>query len=409
MKILIVGGTFDNKKNEDGTYGRPSGLVTKFADAVRGNNRVVENNDSVVLYNGGNYDFLTEILNDTPDYGIVFWFANVDNELPKIRDVKTVAPKTMLVTSKRNDNSKYTFQELVQRALASKSNLMFEFSRTSKLFMMRVFDPLGCQWYSGTDITDAVDTTLARLYYLKDITRQSTTPSEEDKSLMLKWYFDSFKQDMYQSDKTVPVPEEQEFINLVHTYAERFHELMNPGCEVKRFLGNCSMKRFLGDDPLRTLPPQVGRCSKGMPSFKHGNCVFVSQRNVDKEYLDISHFVPTWMDDGKVYYSGDKKPSVDTPIQLRLYDALPNIRYMVHSHCYIDGAEFTTKSIPCGAIEEVEEVLNFIDREYKSRELTSYHINLFGHGSIIMGSTPDELKDVNYIKRPMPETMTVHK
>lgn len=83
---------------------------------------------------------------------------------------------------------------------------------------------------------------------------------------------------------------------------------------------------------MHPQPPQVGRCSKGMPSFKHNDYVFVSQRNVDKEYLDLSHFIPTYLEDDKVYYCGENKPSVDTPIQLRLYKELPNIRYMIHSH-----------------------------------------------------------------------------
>lgn len=186
------------------------------------------------------------------------------------------------------------------------------------------------------------------LLYLKSITRQSTTKSDTSNGLVLSWYFDSFKQNMQQTDNTVAVPDETKFIELVRSYAEKFHEIMQPTKDVKRFLGNCSAK---------PLPPQVGRCSKGMPSFKTKDYVFVSQRNVDKEYLDISHFVPVYEEDGKIYYCGDNKPSVDTPIQLMLYKTLPNIRYMIHSHCYAENAVMTTKSILCGAIEEVDEVL----------------------------------------------------
>lgn len=38
-----------------------------------------------------------------------------------------------------------------------------------------------------------------------------------------------------------------------------------------------------------------------------------------------------------LYYCGDDKPSVNTPIQVRLYEALPNIKYMIHSHCGINS------------------------------------------------------------------------
>lgn len=392
MKLLLVGGTFAAKENE----ARESGIIRKMAAAIKDHAVFQKNGDSLDVYNGGKYETLQGLLDSTPDYGMVFWFANVkDNSLPKIRDVKAVAPKTMLVTSKRNDSEKYSFDELVQRALAAKANLMFEFKKMCPIhFHIMVFDPLGCAWYNGENIEDAVNAAMDRLYYLASITRQSTTQASDDKKLVLKWYFDQFKQDMTQSDRTVSVPDEQKFINLVHGYAEKFHELMNPGCDVKRFIGNCSMK---------SMPPQVGRCSKGMPSFRHGDYVFVSQRNVDKEYLDLSHFIPAYLENGRVYYCGENKPSVDAPVQLRLYDALPNIRYMVHSHCYVKGALFTMECIPCGAIEEADEILRAIDENIHDRTKSSYQLNLLGHGSIIMGSSIDELKNIEYEKRPMPE------
>lgn len=398
MKILLVGGTFAEKPNADGTYGRKSGLIEKISTAI-GTSKIFQSDvSSLHVENGGDYSALQSLLEKTPEYNITFWFPSVENnDLPKLRDVKSIAPKTMLITSKRNDNGKYSFQQLVQRALVSKSNLVFEFSKLEdNLFNTRIFDPLGCQWYNGTDIKKAVNAALERLYYLASITRQQTIQSSENKDLILKWYFDSFKQDMTKSDKTIDVPNEQQFIDLVHKYAETFHILMNPGCDVKRFLGNCSAK---------PMPPQVGRCSKGMPSFRRDDYVFVSQRNVDKEYLDISHFVPVYLENNQVYYCGDNKPSVDTPIQLRLYKALPNIRYMIHSHCYIDDPRFTSKCIPCGAIEEVDEILHTIDEIYGSRNLNCYQLNLIGHGSIIMGNTVEDLKDVVYVKRPMPEHM----
>ena len=52
------------------------------------------------------------------------------NDFEKVRNVKEVAPKVMLVTSKRNDGGKYQFNELVQRALGSKSNLLLSSART---------------------------------------------------------------------------------------------------------------------------------------------------------------------------------------------------------------------------------------------------------------------------------------
>ena len=49
----------------------------------------------------------------TINYDTVFWWANVANGLPKIRNAKEINYKMMLISSKINDNNKYTFQDLL--------------------------------------------------------------------------------------------------------------------------------------------------------------------------------------------------------------------------------------------------------------------------------------------------------
>ena len=386
MKILIVGGTFDNNG------GRPSSIINKMMKSI--SEHTNRNYTTIFTINGGDYKLLSRYIQETPDFDIVFWFPNVPNDLEKVRDVKEIAPKVMLVTSKRNDNNKYSFGDIIQRALVSKSNLLFEFSKVEDTFSIRVVDPLGCLWYEGTDIDSAVKKTMDRLEYLKSITRQSTIQSSVDKSLVLSWYFDSFKLDENHSDKIITVPDQQPFVDLVHEYAIQLQK-NTPKIKVERFLGNASMK----------LPPQVGRCGKGMPSFKYNNMVFVSRRNVPKQFIEMSDFVPVWIEDGKLFYSGDEKPSVDTPVQIRLYDALPKIRYIIHTHSYIENIPFTDIAIPCGAVEEAEEVLSLIDRHFGSRNEETYALNLKGHGSIIMADTVNHLKGWTFVERPFPEAM----
>ena len=199
------------------------------------------------------------------------------------------------------------------------------------------------------------------------------------------------------SDRNVPVPEANEFLGLVREYAEQFHEILNPGVDIKRFLGNASLR------PAN--PPQVGRCSKGFPSFKSGDYIFVSQRNIDKQFINESHLVPCYMESGTLYYCGDEKPSVDTPIQMRLYEALPNIRYIIHSHCYLKNAAFTDKPIPCGAVEEVDEVVSAVQRAYGTLSGSFYAINLIGHGSLLMAGSVEGLKGAKYYGRTLPEVM----
>lgn len=377
MRILVVGGTFDN----DG--GRKSGFITKYADAIRIWSPA---DDSVTCINGGHYDILKPLLDTAADYHAVFWFANVPNDFEKVRDVKAVAPKVMLISSKRNDGGKYTFEELLQRALAVKANLCYEFSvRTGGIIHIRVFDPLGCIWYDGENIDDAVKKTLERLRSLLLVTRQKTEcVVGEEREIAVRACSDTDCADFRSF-----LEKETAFIDVVHQFAEVMQDIMPLPPDAVRFLGNASMRR-------EVIHPW--RCSKGMPSFRAGeNLVFVSRRNVPKQFITAEDFVPVFLDseNQKLWYWGNNKPSVDTPVQTRLYRSLPNIRYMIHSHCYIRSAPYTAIALPCGAVEEADVVLGLIKKERNASDMcfhdSFYAINLTGHGSIVMADDPTKI------------------
>lgn len=348
--MLVVGGTFDDNG------GKPSSVVNKVVEAM-----LAENFD-VKLYNGGYFDQVESIIEDCKYFDYIIWWANVPNDKPKIRNVKDVNPRVMLVTSKRNDSNKYSFAELINRALGAKANLCVQFSKVEDLFTMMVFDPLGNSWYSGDDIYKMCHVLSVRLKYLRSITRQGCVHAEGK----------------------VEVPDEPEFFSLVRGYADTFHELIKPDSAVTRFLGNSSF-----------------RCQRGFPSFRKDDFIYVSRRNVDKRFIDRDAFVPVRLEeDTTLYYYGDNKPSVDTPIQARLYNLLPNINYMIHAHVYIAGAPFTKCMVPCGGLEEVEEVMKAIG---DNTEEDFYAINLIGHGCIVMAKNVEQLKHLHYTSRHMPE------
>lgn len=345
-RVLVVGGSFD----ENG--GKPSGLVKKFAESLHAD----------TVYNGGYYHDLPQILQSVVNYGIVLWWANVPNDYDKIRDVKKVNPKVMLITSKRNDNEKYSFAELISRSLEQKANLTIEFSKNDSLYNMRLFDPLGVVWYEGQDIEDCVKVMKDRLQILICITRQPSICVGEK----------------------IQAPE-SDFYEYVRECADVFHNLINPAKGTTRFLGNSSF-----------------RCQSGFPSFRSSNGIFVSRRNVDKRYIDRDAFVLTYLDEkDQVSYFGEAKPSVDTPVQLRLYRLFPNINYMIHAHCYVKDGIFTKTPIPCGGVEEVNEILQVVPDTNGTR----YAINLIGHGCIIMGQTVEDLKSFTFVKRSVPEKL----
>lgn len=393
MNILVVGGSFD----KDG--GNQSGLIKKIETILE----TISNHAEDMLYriyNGGHANDLEQILNETKYYDIVFWLPNVPNDMPKIRQVKEVNPYTLLVSSKRNDNGKYTFQELVNRSLGMKANLTIEFSKQDTgLFHMMVFDPLGTVWYDGTDLESCMMATIHRLEFLKSITRQKTIQTDDDPNLILNWYFNPYKQDEFKSEEMPEVHCQEEFLNLIKKYAEVFHQIMLPEKGVTRFLGNASFR------PDMKHKETNFRCTKGFPSFRSDKYIFVSQRNVNKEYISLENFVATYLENNQVFYCGDKKPSVDTPIQLRLYEQLPHMNYMLHSHCYLKDAPFTTTPIPCGALEEVDEIMQVINERDPSRKNNIYKINLIGHGSIVISEEIGLLDGLEYIGRNLPEKL----
>ena len=351
MKYLVVGGSFDDNG------GRSSSLVSKFEQELK--NAGVED---VKVLNGGQFSEIEGILERTKDADMVLWWANVPNDKPKIRDVKSVNPKCMLVTSKRNDGGKYNFSELINRALGAKANLCVEFSKVDDRFQMFVFAPLGNEWYKGFDIGACCKALASRLEFLNGITREGCVPAKFE----------------------AEVPDDKEFFQIVKDYAKVFHELINPAKEVTRYLGNSSF-----------------RCQRGFPSFRQDGIVYVSRRNVDKRFIDKDNFVPTMLSryHNGVLYQGEYKPSVDTPIQLRLYEALPNINYMIHAHVYLEGAPFTKHMVPCGGLEEVGEVLSVLEDDSKD----FYAVNLIGHGCIAMAKTAEQLKGLPYVGRVLPE------
>lgn len=401
-KAIIVAGNWTYFDQEV----KPSGTMQKLAQALISSPIKFSTFD---VKNGGYIGELEGIYETLGNYDIVFWFPNIDNDIPKMLPIKEKFQKIMLITSKNNRSNKYTFQELIQRALTTKSNLMVEVTEKEDKFSFRLFDPLMNVFYEGTDINELASNMINRLVYLMSITRQRTYQEPEDKSLVLKWYFDQFatKMEPCEGEAHLAVPPQTEFLNLVHEYADIFTSLMPPLCNQERFIGNCSLKPN----------PIIGRCSKSMPSFRHADLIFVSKRNIDKSQIELEHFVPVYEAkyDPKIAngettilkYYGKDKPSVDTPIQVRLYKSLPNINYMIHSHCYVDDGDYTiiqTNTVnPCGAIEEANEILSAIDKTIGDRNLNRYVINLKGHGAIIMGNTVDDLRNISFKSRPTPE------
>jgi hypothetical protein len=351
--LALIGGTFAETPKK-------SKIIQTMYDYMMSDQPLKP--ERIMYQNGGRVDDIPELLQKLLYVSdVILWFPNVSNDVEKMRNVKQYYPHACFVTSKRNENKKYPLSFLVNHALTLHANLCVEFVPGDRI-QGRIFDPLGNIWCDYTDDIELLTSSLLkRINTLLQINRQGSK----------------------ERPGNIKTPDMPEFFEMVRDYGKIFSSMIDPNKEVKRFVGNTSF-----------------RCDKGFPSFRDSDdVIFVSRRNIDKEFIDQNGFVPTQLKNGKLFYYGESKPSVDTPIHVRLYAYYPKINYMIHSHAYIEGAPFTTHPLPCGALEEVEEIYAV----YPDRDTELAYLNLIGHGSLVMSKDLDGLKNVPYVSRPVPE------
>lgn len=355
MKVALIGGVFD----ESG--GRPSGYVTRLFNAL--DPVLQEGGDRLpYFYNGGKVEDLDSLVRLMGEVDVALWFADVPNHLPKlVGEIKVRWPKILLVTSKRNLDGEYPLSELLGRALKSKSNLLVEMTGDRKSVAATVLDPLGTSYCTNeADVSRVAQVLVTRLRRLRQFKRVGSE----------------------QVGEKIPAPDETAFFTLIREQAERFHAIIH-GIGHERMMGNASF-----------------RCAKGFPSIRAGHLIFVSRRDIDKRFIAPENFVAVdASSEDPVRYYGAEKPSVDTPIQVRLYRRYPRVRYMLHSHTYIEGAPITSEPVPCGAIEEADQVFDL----YPDPQSADFAVNLRGHGSIVLASSLDGLRDRPWGPRPAPE------
>ena len=388
LSVSIIGGYFGDDD------GKRSGWVEKLRNAIR------PLCNMEVFWNGGKYSYLNDILNKLPDTGVVIWMADIPNDKPKIvQQIKEKYPKLILVTSKRNLDYKYTLSELMSRALAIKSNLLIEIGGDKNKLEATLLDPLANAYaYKETDIQKLAHVLIRRLEFLSKVQRVGSSKAGEAISVPTN-------------------PEFEEFFQIVREQADTFHTIIH-GVDTTRMLGNASF-----------------RCARGFPSFRYGESIFVSRRNVDKRFIGPDAFVAVQYAMKlmpHIEYFGDNKPSVDTPVQLQLYSIFKNVNYMLHSHTYIQDAPFTKNVVPCGDTEEVWEIVNALNDSRRQEinnackegykpwdftddlelpgthsnhliNMTDFCVNVRGHGSIVFAKTPGYIKNVRWIPRPSPE------
>jgi hypothetical protein len=345
MKALLVGGTFDNH------FGKPSHIIEQLAQHL-----------DMDCINGGNVGELPRINFNLLD--VLLWFPNIDNSEDKILPhIKEKNYKLLLVQSKRVIEKDYTESDVVGRLLASHANLGVMFLKLDNVYRFQLIDPLGNSFCMTTDIQELAQALNNRINHLITLTRINCTPLLGQPK-----------------DYVSPKPSD-EFIEIIRAYGEQFTKFVN-AVNPNRLLGNAST-----------------RCAKGFPAQRLKDRYLVSRRNVDKTTLSPDDFIEVKTQEERVIHIGNVKPSVDTPIQIRLFNYYTNVNYMIHGHVYVDGAPYTKSKIPCGYIEEFQEIKEL----YPSSSDSNFCVNLRGHGCLIMANDLDYFKNIKLIGRPFPE------
>jgi len=383
LNILLVGGMWDD------TGGRPSRIFSEMSQKIIDYFHFVVSVDSlkninniIGYYNGGFFNKLNEIIRDITKYHIILWMVKVDNDQEKVvKLIKEKNSKCILITSKVNEDRKYLLADIIHRILDIKSNLCIEIKKEptsyfSDRLSVNLIDPLGNRFYTGENFKTCGVLAIERAIELSKFKRVfSKSVGDCGKELgTLRWDI-----------KVGKIPEIQGFLKIIRESAEEFTLLINPSKNlVNRFVGNASF-----------------RCQSGFWSMRSDdNLMFISRRNIDKEKIDADGFVPVFLDNDVYLFGlrhyGQDKPSVDSPIHVMLYNHYQKINFIMHSHCYIKGAPFTERILPCGCVENFLDVTHIV----KDREVSNIVLNLRGHGSLLCVNALDKFENIVYEARP---------
>lgn len=360
--LLIVTGTFDKDQGKASYFG--TNIYEAFKSAY--------DEDTILFLNGGNLTSLDETFQNIGQFKVIVWMPLIDNSEDKyLGDIKKKNTTALLIQSKRNDSNKYTNFDLVKRMFAAHSNLCLEISKVDGMtagytYNFKLLDPLGNIWYDGPFIKVAADRMTQVVQRLLSMTRY---PSRQV------------------TDNDIDKDVDRHFLEAVKSYGWRFSTLINHAINKQRFLGNAST-----------------RCMRGFPAQKNDNVILVSKRNVEKESISAQEFVPVNLQGNEVCYYGDHKPSVDSAVQIMLFNYYPYVKYIIHGHTYIPGCIYTAKHVPCGCIEEFQEITQLVPDQGSY----NFSINLVGHGCIILANDLDYIAGLPMVARDFPEDLTKH-
>jgi hypothetical protein len=327
-RTLVVGGTWDEKG------GKKSSIVSKLAEELEGE---VDNGGTLEqLKIAASYERLWT--ND-----LIIWMPNILGDVPKCYPRK---PRGAVLVCSKAMREGYKKSDAVTRIFMMRANSVIQIRKPDR-FEFILTDALGNDWVSTGDLVELVKGILKHYWWTKGSERVGServdAPTEELERLMV----------------------------CTRTVADRVENQVG-----SRYFGNVAT-----------------RCQKMFPVMRpEGFLVLVSPRNSDKRRLEAGDMVPVmapmqYGPEGKsvIRYFGAKKPSVDTPIQLQLFE--PGPHFFIHGHALVKGAPMTERYFPCGDLREVDETAALIQKT-----LPCGAINLRNHGFLLHSRTIEQME-----------------
>jgi hypothetical protein len=260
-------------------------------------------------------------------YDLILWFPEIDNEEEKVYPKKDRG--AVLICSKvmREDTTRL---DAVSRIFRMHGNAVACITPGDK-FTFELVDALANTWVDTSDLNELVGQIMNLYYWTKSAVRKSLAKLSTA------------------------------FIDINRKLA-------------KTVATNCG-NRFFGN--------YSARCWDLFPSSREYDGLFLfSPRNTDKRGVTADDLVVT----SATTYIGNKKPSVDAPVQLEIYQRIPKINYMIHGHAFIHDAPTTEHYFPCGDLREVPEAVYLLETGHSV-------INLRNHGFLITSTTLPELEE----------------
>ena len=310
-----------------------SSIVNKLSDIL----------DADIVKNGGWIEDLPiELSSD-----LILWMPNIVNEEPKHYPHKKVG--SVLICSKVMREG-YRKIDAVSRIFKLHGNAVIAIYKDTTPFIFELIDALGNVWYKGSDLSELSKAILKFYDFTKEAVRVQTKREDID-------------------------------IHLDNEILNTLDGLIQINIKLQKHIETSCGNRFFGNISTR--------CQKLFPSFKiNSNYMFVSPRNSNKESLTSDDMVLYSSDNT---YSGNNKPSVDSPTQIKLYKLYPNINFMIHGHAVISGiGEVNTNNYRlCGDTREVDEILEVVNTDEKS-----FVVNLKNHGFLIGANSLNSLNEL---------------